>query len=220
MKEKKIHKNLIIFDLDGTLIDSGRDLANSLNYTLEKQGIAPLSPDEIFSEVGNGVSMLVRRLLGTERDHLFRESLKIFIRHYEEHLLDNTSPYPGVSTTLKKHSGDFRFALLTNKPLYLTEKILKDLNLDPFFEVTLGGDSAETKKPDPRGILSILEQTGTGAGDAVIVGDSINDVLAGRNAAVETVGVTYGLGSDDFRIHPPDHVIDTFPDLFELVHPV
>jgi phosphoglycolate phosphatase len=220
LTRKRIHKKLIIFDLDGTLIDSGHDLANSLNYTLKHMGITPLPQDEIFSQVGNGVSMIIKRLLGPGREHIYKESLEVFLRHYEKHILDNTLPYPGVSETLISHNGNFRFALLTNKPLYLTEIILQDLSLDSFFELTLGGDSFQTKKPDPQGILSILEQTGTGAEEAVIVGDSINDVLAGRSSGVVVIGVRYGLGAEVFEMHPPDHLINTFPELFELVHPV
>lgn len=218
--EKKIFKELIIFDLDGTLVDSGRDLANSLNFTLEKMGIETLPCDEIFSQVGNGVSMIIRRLLGREREHLYRESLEIFLQHYEKHILDYTVPYPGVLQALENFSVDFRFALLTNKPLYLSEKILQELELEKFFEVALGGDSVDTKKPDPSGILDILNMTGIGTGNAVLVGDSINDVLTGRNSGVETVGAAYGLGADDFAVHPPDHYIETFPALFQLVHPV
>ncbi len=217
---KRMYKKLIIFDLDGTLVDSGRDLAGSINHTLRYLGSEPLPLTTILSRVGNGVSILIEEGLGKEGERLLGDALNIFLRHYEQHLLDTTTVYPGVHEALKYHEGSFRFALLTNKPLYLTEIILRDLSLDALFKPAVGGDSPGMKKPDPRGVLRILEETGTRSGEAVIVGDSINDVLAGRGSGVEVVGAGYGLGARDFSLHPPDHLIDTFPELFEIVGPV
>lgn len=220
MAGDRIHKRTIIFDLDGTLIDSGFDLAHSLNFTLETFGLSRLPLHEITSEVGNGVSTIVKRALGPGGERRYPEAMDTFLRHYEAHMLDTTAPYPGVIETLNEHQGSFAFALLTNKPLYLTDVILEQFGLGRFFQVRLGGDTLKRKKPDPEGILRILSQTLTTEDEAVMVGDSINDVLAGRSSGVDVVGAGYGIGVADFRNHPPDHLIHSFPELFTLVHPL
>lgn len=217
--ERKMEKKLIIFDLDGTLIDSKHDLAESLNQTLLMLDIPPLPLETIFSSVGNGVSNLLKEALGPARQDEFARGVEFFLDYYEAHLLDTTVLYPGVREALDKERGCYQFSLLTNKPLYLTEKIVQGLGLSELFPISVGGDTYETKKPHPLGALSILERAGVGREDAMLVGDSANDVLTGNNSGIFVTGVAYGLGSGDFEVHPPDHEVDSFPEIFHILRP-
>ncbi len=198
MKRDGIVKELIIFDLDGTLVDSKEDLASSLNHTLETFERPPLSREFIFSHVGCGVSHLILQALEDDGDSLFSSAIEFFLQHYEEHLLDSTHPYPGVMESLEENRPFFTYAMFTNKPLYLTEKIMEQFGFRRFFPLVLGGDTVKKKKPHPEGVATILEQTGTPAKHAVIVGDSMNDILAGRRSGIEVVGGAYGIGSGGF----------------------
>lgn len=210
---------LLVFDLDGTLVDSKTDLANSVNHTLRTFGIDPLPHPTIFRYVGNGASHLIRRSLGPRREEILPDALRQFLDHYGRHLLDTTVPYPGVEESLTEHARTYEMALLTNKPLRLTEVILSGLSLSRYFSEVRGGDSFESKKPDPEGLRAILSSRGVPPGNALMVGDSPNDVLAGRGAGTATCGVTYGLGAEGFADHPPDFTIDRFPDLFRRIRP-
>ena len=208
---------LLVFDLDGTLIDSKTDLANSVNHTLETFGLKPLPHPTIFRYVGNGAAMLIRRSLGAEREAVLREALHLFLDHYGRHLLATTLPYPGVEECLRDHMDAYEMALLTNKPIGMTRAILDGLSLSEYFVEVYGGDSFGTKKPDPEGLRAILSGQGVDPAEALMVGDSVNDVLAGRRAGVATCGVTYGLGAEGFALHPPDFTIDRFPELFDRI---
>lgn len=211
---------LLVFDLDGTLVDSKTDLANAVNRTLREFGIDPLPHPTIFRYVGNGATLLIRRSLGPEREGVLPDALRFFLDHYGRHLLDTTVPYPGVAESLAAHAGLYEMALLTNKPLGMTETILSGLSLSRYFSEVHGGDSFDSKKPDPEGLRAILAARAVRPGEAIMVGDSVNDVLAGRGAGTGTCGVTYGLGADGFAEHPPDFTIDRFPDLFRRIRPL
>jgi len=211
---------LLVFDLDGTLVDSKTDLANSVNHTLEAFGIEPLPHPTIFRYVGNGASQLIRRSLGPRREEILPDALRIFLDHYGRHLLDTTVPYPGVEENLAEHARMYELAVLTNKPLGMTEAILSALSLSRCFAEVHGGDSFESKKPNPEGLRAILSSRAVPPREALMVGDSVNDVLAGRGAGTATCGVTYGLGAEGFAEHPPDFTIDRFPDLFRRIRPI
>jgi phosphoglycolate phosphatase len=210
---------LLVFDLDGTLVDSKEDLANAVNVALESFDLPPLPHPVVYSYVGDGATMLMRRALPPERDDLLPELLDRFLSYYRRHLLDTTRAYPGVVGALRKWSGIYRMAVLTNKGMDMTSEILSGLSLDGYFFEVRGGDSFDTKKPDPEGLIHILREAGVGARETVMVGDSTNDVLAGRAAGTVTCGVTYGLGAHGFTGHPPDFTVDRFPDLFSRIRP-
>ena len=210
---------LLVFDLDGTLVDSKTDLANSVNYTLQAFGIEPLPHPTIFRYVGNGATLLIRRSLGPLREGLLPDALRLFLDHYGRHLLETTVPYPGVEESLAAHARVYDMALLTNKPLGMTETILSALSLSRYFAEVHGGDSFDSKKPNPEGLRAILSSRAVPPGEALMVGDSVNDVLAGRGAGASTCGVTYGLGAEGFAEHPPDFTVDRFPDLFRQIRP-
>lgn len=215
----EIPSRLIVFDLDGTLVDSKEDLAVAVNVAIESFGFPPLPHREIHGYVGDGAAALIRRALPATEDGLHGQVLDRFLSYYRRHLLDTTRPYPGVVESLRKWTGRYRMALLTNKPLDMTEAILSGLSLSGFFSDVRGGDSFETKKPDPHGLLHILTEAGVAPSEAMMVGDSKNDVLAGRAAGTVTCGVTYGLGAEGFAAHPPDFTVDRFPDLFARIRP-
>lgn len=211
---------LVVFDLDGTLVDSKVDLANSVNYALRRFGFPALPNETVYSYVGNGASMLIQRSLGTDGRGILPRVLETFLAHYREHLLDTTVPYPGVRDSLKGQSGSFEMAVLTNKPIDMTKTILDGLSLSQHFIDVRGGDSFGSKKPHPEGLLRIMTERGAPPAETLMVGDSTNDVLAGQAAGVVTCGVTYGLGAEGFAEHSPDFTIDRFPELFERIRPI
>jgi phosphoglycolate phosphatase len=211
---------LLVFDLDGTLVDSKEDIANAVNVALESFDLPPLPNPVIYSYVGDGASALIQRALPTEKADLLPEVLDRFLAYYRRHLLDTTRAYPGVVGALRKWAGIYRMAVLTNKGVAMTQEILSGLSLDGYFFEVHGGDSFGTKKPDPEGLLHILREAGVDAQEAIMVGDSRNDVLAGKAAGALTCGVTYGLGASGFADHSPDFTVDRFPDLFSRIRPV
>ncbi|MBP2682417.1 MAG: putative phosphoglycolate phosphatase [Deltaproteobacteria bacterium] len=210
---------LLVFDLDGTLVDSKEDLANAVNVALESFDFPPLPHRVIYSYVGDGAAALILRALPPGKTDLLPEVLDRFLACYRRHLLDTTRPYPGVVGALRKWSGMYRMAVLTNKGLAMTEEILSGLSLSGYFFEVRGGDSFGNKKPHPEGLLHLVREAGVGERETIMVGDSRNDVLAGRAAGAVTCGVTYGLGAPDFAEHPPDFTVDRFPDLFSRIRP-
>ncbi len=214
-KEVLDRMELLIFDLDGTLVDSELDLANSVNATLQEIGRKPLDVERIASYVGRGVTVLVSRALGdgaTEEE--VNRATEIFLQHYREHMLDNTVPYPGVREALAD-LGKRKMAVLTNKPVNFSRRMLSGLGMAECFLRIYGGDSFENKKPDPIGINRLMEEIKVPASKTLMIGDSVSDILAGRNAGVWTCGVSYGFGAPTLDEAPPDLRID---DLRELPH--
>ncbi len=201
---------LLIFDLDGTLVDSQLDLAHAINAMLRKYGRAELPTDLIASYIGDGAPMLVRRALGDPDDQQFvLEALEFFMRHYREHKLDNTFVYPGIVEQLELcQAAGLKMAVLSNKPVVPSRGICEGLGLSKFFTQIYGGNSLETKKPDPLGARRLLEENGVRAEEAIIIGDSQNDVLTASNAGTWSLGVTYGFSPETLQRHPPDVLVD------------
>src|SRR6516162_5603867 len=186
---------LLIFDLDGTLIDSRTDLVLSVNAMREQMGLPRLETAVVVSYVGRGVATLIRRALseGASDSEVTRAST-IFLDYYRRHLLDNTLPYPGVRRALEELRGR-KMAVLTNKRLDFSREILDGLGLAQHFSWIYGDTSFRQKKPNPVGVLRLMSDTGIAARQTLMVGDSDTDVLTGRNAGVWTCGVTYGFGA-------------------------
>ena len=210
---------LLVFDLDGTLIDSKLDLALSVNATLANAAMEPIAHETIYSYVGNGAPMLIRRSLGPDATaEQAEEGLQFFYRYYREHMLDNTCLYPGVREGLDRllESGS-GLAVLTNKPVRFSGEIVSRLGLEAHFEKVYGGNSFETKKPDPYGLNLLLEQLEVSKERALMVGDSAVDILTARNAEVTSCGVTYGLQPETFEEHPPDILVDHFDEVVAAV---
>jgi phosphoglycolate phosphatase len=203
----------LIFDLDGTLIDSKLDLAHAVNATMVEMHRPELPHDQIFSYVGQGAPNLISRALGegaTEEGCL--RALEFFIRYYSQHKLDNTVLYPGVRDTLEALSG-MNMAVLTNKPVRASEGILRGLGVDGYFRAIYGGNSFERKKPDPMGVETILRELQARPAQAMVVGDSEIDVLTARNAGTLICGVSYGFGSHRLTEYPPDILVDNLTEL-------
>jgi phosphoglycolate phosphatase len=204
---------LLVFDLDGTLVDSKQDLALSVNAMRTEMGLAPLTLESIASYVGHGVTLLVRRSLGTHAtSENVEKGLAFFLSYYREHMLDHTAPYPGVPEALEKLSG-YKMAVLTNKPVNFSREMISRLGFAPYFSYVYGGNSFPQKKPDPIGLHKLMEDLQVSARETLMVGDSDTDILTGRNAGVLTCGVTYGFGADTLEKVSPDLVIDDMREL-------
>jgi phosphoglycolate phosphatase len=211
---------LVIFDLDGTLIDSRLDLIHSVNAMLRHFHRPELPGEVVASYVGDGAPMLVRRALGDPEDEkFFKQALEFFLAYYREHKLDHTVVYDGVPQLLKEiqsKDGQRKMAVLSNKPVNPTRAIVDALGLGNFFVRVYGGNSFETKKPDPLGVNTLLNETGTRREEAMIVGDSAIDVLTGKNAGIATCGVTYGFAPHTLCEVPPDVTAESPRELGEL----
>ncbi len=211
---------LVIFDLDGTLIDSRLDLIHSVNAMLRHLRRPELDGDVVASYVGDGAPTLIRRALGDVEDEaLFQKALEYFLAYYKEHKLDYTTVYAGIPEALRQIQGNGtprRMAVLSNKPVIPALALVEALGLGPFFTVVYGGNSFETKKPDPLGVRTILQETGVSPERALMVGDSSVDILTGRSAGLTTCGVTYGFAPHTLAEVQPDVVVDSPQELREL----
>jgi phosphoglycolate phosphatase len=209
---------VLIFDLDGTLVDSKKDLTASVNYIRSRFGLTDLTEHEIARFIGNGALMLIRRALGPQGTEANVQSgLQMFLSYYRAHMLDSTALYPGVRETLDRLA-HCKLAVLTNKPVHFSCSMLDGLGIYKLFDAVYGGNSFDHKKPDPVGIYQILSDTKGQRERAWMIGDSAVDVLTGRNAGVRTCGVTYGYATETFQDSPPDYLIDHFSDLEALIH--
>ncbi|MGA8539159.1 MAG: HAD-IA family hydrolase [Terriglobales bacterium] len=224
---------LLVFDLDGTLIDSRLDLIHSVNAMLLHLGRPELDGDVIASYVGDGAPALVRRALdNTDDEALLRIALEYFLGYYRVHKLDHTTVYEGIPETLAglaessngarengvhENGARRQMAVLTNKPVKASRDIVQALGLGDFFVQVYGGNSFTTKKPDPLGVRTIMEETGVSADEALMIGDSSVDVLTGRNSGLWTCGVTYGFAPHTLDEAPPDVLIETPWELGELL---
>jgi phosphoglycolate phosphatase len=214
---------LVIFDLDGTLIDSRLDLVHSVNAALRHIGRPELPEDVIASYVGDGAPILIQRALGGETvdESLVRKGLEFFLSYYREHKLDHTTVYPGIAEALAaiqnwQNGVPRKMAVLSNKPVVPSRAIVEALGLGPFFSQVYGGNSFPTKKPDPEGVRTLLEENGARPDQAVIVGDSHVDIRTGRNASLHTIGVTYGFAPHTLADDPPDVLVDNPGEFAEV----
>ena len=226
---------LLVFDLDGTLIDSAQDLCNSVNATLTRFDRAPLPDPQIASFVGNGVSILMRKSLAAADgvppesvdDKLLEEALVFFVGYYREHKLDFTYAYKGVLEALaalrELHDapgGVARsMAVLTNKPVNPARGICEGLGLAGYFMHIYGGNSFPTKKPDPLGLRSVIEQAGAAPQETVMIGDSRVDVETARNAGAWSLGCNFGFGPRNLMEMPPDVLVDSPAEWTEALTP-
>jgi phosphoglycolate phosphatase len=210
--------DLLVFDLDGTLIDSKLDLALAVNATRADAGLGDLPHEKIYTYVGNGAPMLIRRALGPEAsDEQAERSLLYFYAYYREHMLDNTALYPGVRESLDHWHGEgTALAVLTNKPVRFSREIIDGLGLAGHFRQVYGGNSFDSKKPDPFGLRLVMGENGISAERTLMVGDSAVDVQTARNAGTAAAGVTYGLQPETFEEHPPDYLVDRMEELLAV----
>ncbi len=211
---------LLLWDLDGTLVDSELDLAHAVNAMLRHFNGSELPIEVVASYIGDGAPMLVRRALGDPQDEAYvKRAIEYFMHYYREHKLDNTYVYAGMMDTLKaiRERSDIKMAVLTNKPIVPSRGICEGLQLTPLMTQIYGGNSFPTKKPDPHGARVLLQEHGVKAAQAIMIGDSQNDVLTANNAGMFSVGVTYGFSPESLAIHPPDVLIDRPGELLEVL---
>ena len=210
---------LVIFDLDGTLIDSKLDLAHAVNATLAHLGRGPLDFELIYSYVGNGAPMLIRRAFGPATgDEELQRALEYFLLWYGEHKLDNTCLYPGVRAALDCfQAAGTALAVLTNKPVRVSRAILDGLGVGGHFFRVYGGNSFPEKKPSPIGVETLINESGAERVHTLLVGDSGVDVRTARNAGVAVFGVTWGFAPETFENDPPDRRFDSMPALADYI---
>jgi phosphoglycolate phosphatase len=211
---------LIIFDLDGTLIDSSKDLAISMNATREHFGLPPLDPALIYAYVGNGAGVLVRRAMGANAsDETVQDALTFFLKFYRKHALEHTTLYPGTREVVEELSAaGHKLAVLTNKPVRISFDIIGALRLQRCFMRVYGGDSFAIKKPDPIGVFQLIGEAGVTVSDTLLVGDSGVDVQTAHNAGVRSCGVAWGFQPEAFEVHVPDLLIREPRQLLEQVN--
>ena len=219
---------LIVFDLDGTLIDSAQDLCNSVNAMLEHCGCDPLPDKQIATYIGDGAVMLVRRAIaarnGAEPDQKFLDdAYAFFLDYYREHKLDFTYAYPGVLEALRAleaaPDGRRTMAVLTNKPVRPARAICEGLGLAKFFLSIYGGNSFATKKPDPEGLRMLMAEANARPEETVLIRDSEVDVMTARNAGAWSVGCTFGLAPQTLDAAAPDVLVDSPSDWTSLLLP-
>jgi phosphoglycolate phosphatase len=203
----------LIFDLDGTLIDSKLDLVHSVNATLRELKRPELPEEIISSYIGNGAPVLVAKSLGPDVPPAELDcALRFFLTHYEAHKMDNTCAYPGVAEALE-HLSAMPMAVLTNKSERISVRILEALGLAKYFRAIYGGNTFSTKKPDPLGTNTILREFSVRSNEALLIGDSEVDVQTARNAGILSAVVNYGFGIHDRAAHPADLYLDRLLDL-------
>ena len=207
--------DLLIFDLDGTLIESKWDIADAVNLTLKDLDLPVRKQDDIFSFVGDGVKRLLRLSVGEENLGRYQEALRVFRGHYLAHCLDRTKFYPGIDTVLAHFAGKHK-AVATNKSLEYTLKILDGLGRHHFAHV-VGGDDGFGLKPEPGMLHSIMDTLRVEQARTVLIGDSTNDINGGHNAGIRVCAVGYGMGNrDKMAACKPDWFIEQPGELMEL----
>ncbi len=211
--------DLLVFDLDGTLIDSKEDLAQAVNAARRHMGLAPIENERVYSYVGNGASVLLRRALGPEAPEAdVQTALDYFLAYYKDHMLDHTTLYPGVREALDELlAGGIQLSVLTNKPVRFSQLLVEGLGLGGHFLRVYGGNSFAQKKPDPVGVRKLLEEFTTAPERAMMVGDSDVDIRTARNAGILACGVNYGFQPETLDEAPPDIRVDDMRQLAALL---
>ena len=207
---------LVIFDLDGTLVDSIPDLTDAVNEFLRASGRPALAMEDVKRLVGKGARNLVERALGNGTEEEVEKALAIFLAYNDAHIADKTIMYPGVAETLHElRRQGIRMAVVTNKTEFLSRKLLSVIGIDRYFDSILGADSLPFRKPSPEPVLKALADLHIAPSGAIMVGDSINDIAAGRAAGVVTVGCTFGYGTDA-ELSQAEYRIDSMGQLLQL----
>ena len=219
-------KKLIIFDLDGTLIDSVPDLALAINHTMKSLNIKEYPEELIRSWVGNGASILVKRALSSNTkidknidDRLYNDALTIFLEFYKSNLTNSTKLYPNVRDILKYlKSKDYTLAIVTNKPFDFIEPILQNFDINKYFSYCIGADSLDEKKPSAKPLIHVCNKLNISIKNSIMIGDSKNDIIAASNANMDSVAVSYGYNYDEnISMYNPNVILDKFSLLKDIL---
>ncbi len=214
---EKITRKLLIFDLDGTLVDSRRDLANAVNFTRNQFSLPPLSIPLIASYIGNGVNNLLYKTIPDISKEQMETARSYFKDHYAAHVLDETTLYPGVKETLE-YFKDKKLAIVSNKPVDYLPRILDALEIKNYFQIIYGENSYPEKKPHPGPLLAIMHDLDCLLEESCMIGDWITDVEAGKKAGITTIGCLYGIGEIiQLKKTEPDYLIETFSQLKDII---
>ncbi len=206
---------LILFDLDGTLVDTSKDITNAVNYALKAHGIQEITVRDAINMVGEGITRLIEKILGDEKLHMRDEIIKRFIEYYSEHLADYSREYPFVRETLEQLNG-YKKAVISNKRELLSSELLDKLDLRKYFNHVAGSDTTSEKKPSPVPIFYVMKKLYAKQNESIIVGDSNFDIEAGKKAGIKTVAVTYGYRERQY-LQDADYIIDSLKDLTALI---
>jgi len=206
---------LIIFDLDGTLVDTSGDITNALNYALKPYGLRDLTVEDTIKMVGEGITRLIEKLLENERIQMRDTVIKRFLDYYSEHLVDFSTLYPHVRETLEKLN-DYKKAVISNKREYLSTRLLDKLDLLKYFDLVVGSDTTSERKPSAIPVIYVFTKLDVNPNESIIVGDSNYDIEAGKKAGLKTVAVTYGYRERQYLIDA-DYIIDSMKDLLTLL---
>lgn len=209
---------LVVFDLDGTLIDTAPDLIESLNHTIGTAGLAPVTFADLTYLVGHGGQVMIQRAFALRGEELSQNDLpgmlKIFVDHYAQGMPGQSRPYPGLLAALDRlEAAGFRLAVCTNKLEGLARRLIEGLDLTPRFAAITGGDTFSVRKPDAAHLLETIRLSGGVSTRTVMIGDSLNDVLVARNAGVPSIGVPFGYSDVSIASLEPNHVIESFDEL-------
>ena len=209
-------KKGLVFDLDGTLINTLADIATAINLARADFALPSLADCEITSKVGNGMDYLVAQTLPVGDEQLTAARDR-YAHHYWEHMLDQSKPHDGVRTVLDRFR-ERALGVVTNKPILQTEKLLKGLALRPYFNTVLGGDSLAEMKPHPLPLRHFMQEHGLAPEEVAIIGDGVNDVRAGKAAGILTIGVTFGVATrEQMAAEEPNYIIDHMDDLLGII---
>ncbi len=215
--KNKYAADLLIYDLDGTLVDTRRDLANAVNYALQQLGKNEVEVDTVTGYVGDGVRKLLERALGAAAKTELETAHRHFGAYYHEHIADFSQPYSGIREVLE-HFAHKQKVILTNKPQEFTDALLQRLDIRRHFAMVVGGQPDLKLKPDPEAVFRILQHFNLPASRVLIIGDGENDILAGQAAKIVTCAAAYGFRPvEKLRALEPDFVIETPADLIDLI---
>jgi phosphoglycolate phosphatase len=207
---------LIFYDLDGTIIDTRKDIARAANYMREQMGLIPLEEKTVERYVGRGLQYLIEGCLETKDQKAVDKGAKFYRRHYEEHMLDHSRVYPGVVEVLE-HFKDRSQAVVTNKPNPFTDDMLEALKIRPYFSYVIAGSSEYPKKPNPAAIHALMKKTQSTASEALFIGDSLIDIQTCRNAGIRIAVLTHGFNDEDtLKLGCPDYLFSDFIELLKM----